>query len=689
MTKDRPESIEAVFTKSQTSKLNKLGIHNLFDLLIYFPTGYEDRTSITSITNLIPGTKCQIEGEIKSCDVTYIPRKNLSVLVEDKSGSIQIRFLNFYPSQIKQFQNGGLIRIYGEARQANLFYEFIHPDYSFIEADEPLLEHLTPKYALTSGISQKILEKNILKAIEHVKKHNLFNDLFPKLINKRKFPGFIESIENIHHPQKKLTDTLLDASLKDYRQRVVFDELLANQLFFRGNYHKKNQYQAAKISLNSDIHNKLLKQIGFKLTGQQEFCFKEIMNDLAKAKPMNRLLQGDVGSGKTIVATLAAFQVACQGYQIAFMAPTEILAEQHYKKLTDWAYDLNIKIDYLSGSLKASEKKNISQRIENGDTDVVVGTHALFQENVVFNNLAFYIIDEQHRFGVQQRALLRKKNLKDNSFAAHQLMMSATPIPRTLSMSYFADMDVSIINELPPGRQKISTKIFSESKRNEILETINHQCSLGNQVYWVCPLIDESEKLDLENAIQTHRNLVNYFSNWQVGLIHGKMKPSEKDEVMQAFIKGTTNILVATSVIEVGVDVPNANLMVIENSERLGLSQLHQLRGRIGRGDKKSSCVLLYGKKLSDLAKQRLKIIYETDDGFEIAEQDLKLRGPGEFIGLRQSGLPSLKISDLSRDMLVLEEVKKEADQLLLSNDPLIEKYLNRWLPNHQNIVKA
>jgi ATP-dependent DNA helicase RecG len=404
---------------------------------------------------------------------------------------------------------------------------------------------------------------------------------------------------------------------------------------------------------------------------------------------MYRLLQGDVGSGKTVVATMAALQAINSGFQVAFMAPTEILAEQHYEKLFSWLTKLGIKVELLTGSMKPKLKDKSYERIKSGEANLIVGTHALIQEKVEFKFIGFYIIDEQHRFGVKQRLTLRKQSASNKDFEPHQLMMSATPIPRTLAMSYFADMDISIINELPPGRKSITTKVFSNEKRNEILDTINQHCLNGNQVYWVCPLIEESETLQLETAEQTFRDLSNYFVKHKVGLIHGRLAANDKKEIMEEFKKNKIKIIVATTVIEVGVDVPNATLMVIENAERMGLSQLHQLRGRIGRGDKKSICIMLYQKKLSDLAKRRLKVIYENIDGFKIAEEDLRLRGPGELLGLRQSGLPSLRIADLERDQELLDIAKTDADFLLETSPKDVLMHINRWHRNYQDVGRS
>ena len=683
------DAFSDLFTKLQIQKLNKLAIYNLFDLILYLPTRYEDRTNIFLIKDIKVGQYYQVQGQVIHVDVKYFPRKNLIVTIEDQSSSMQIRFVNFYPSQVKQFQEGKWVRIYGELKEGKIFKEFIHPDYAFVDPDQAPDQNFKPIYSLTSGITQKTLTSLIQKGITYIKEKGLFVEYFPELIKKKKLPAFVEAAEIIHSPPKPKNYESIEKTLYLYRKRFIYDELLSNQLFFRGIYLRGKSKQAPKIYLSSKIQDTVFKNIGFSLTKKQTSALQEILKDLGSSIPMNRLLQGDVGSGKTVVASLAAFQVAECGYQVAFMAPTEILAEQHMKKLTAWLKNTPLKTALLTGSLSAKDKKILYENISSGDIDIVIGTHALFQEKVKFKSLAFYIIDEQHRFGVEQRLLLRRQNHFDNNLHAHQLMMSATPIPRTLSMSYFADMDMSTINELPPGRQKINTRIFSAKKRNDLLKSIDHECSLGNQVYWVCPLIEESEKMQLETVINTHQKLKDYFSLHTVEIIHGKMKPKEKEKIMYSFESGEIDILVATSVIEVGVDVPNATLMVIENSERLGLSQLHQLRGRIGRGTKKSTCMLLYGEKLSDTAKKRLRIIFDHDDGFLIAEEDLKIRGPGEFLGLKQSGLPSLRIASLERDEDILNEAKLDADELLKINHNSVKSFLNCWLPNHDEIVRT
>ena len=678
-----------IFTEIQSKKLKKLGILNSFDLLLHLPLRYIDETKIELIKNITPGFMHQVEAKIISTEVSYRPRKNLTVYVKDISGDLKLRFMNFYPSQIKEFKEGKIIRIYGEIKLNTFLFEMIHPKYEFVSIDTPLKNFYTPIYPTTEGLSQKLIFKLVQKVFEHEDLERQNPDYFGSLYQKKSLPSLIEALKSIHKPEKKYKKKLFDEKKSIFHQRLIYDELLAHQLFFRGRYHENKSYKSKPVLYSHSIQRKFLNNLEFELTNQQQSVFTEIKNDLSQSYPMNRLLQGDVGSGKTVVATMAALQAINSSFQVVFLAPTEILAEQHFKKLDLWLTKLGIKVELLTGSMKPKLKANSYKRIKNGEAELIVGTHALIQEKVEFKFIGFYIIDEQHRFGVKQRLALRKKSLLNKDFEPHQLMMSATPIPRTLAMSYFADMDISIINEMPPGRQSITTKIFSSEKRNEILDTINQHCLNDNQVYWVCPLIEESETLQLETAEKTFSDLSNYFISHKVGLVHGRLSSNDKKEIMEDFNKNKIKIIVATTVIEVGVDVPNATLMVIENAERMGLSQLHQLRGRIGRGHKKSICILLYQKKLSDLAKQRLKVIYENIDGFKIAEEDLKIRGPGELLGLRQSGLPSLRIADLERDQELLVAAKNDADALIKKCSSESLMHIERWHRNYKDIGRS
>ena len=676
--------LASLFTEKQISKLKKLGIKSIFDLLLHLPLKYLDKTKVNRIADVALGRSYQIEGKVTYVKTSYQPRKNLIVVIEDETGPLQLRFLNFYSSQIHQFEKDVMVRVYGEINPKSFVTEIIHPEYEILKTNKPLPEHLTPIYPLTSGLGQKSILSFVKRGFDHIAKKNIFPDHFPELNIKRNLPDLMVSLKKLHMPISNQS-----SDLEAYRKKLVYDELLAHQLFFRGLYHQQKNYVAKSIKFDNDFHEALVSSLGFTLTTHQTNCFNEIMSDLSCYFPMNRLLQGDVGSGKTIVATMAALQAIKNGGQVGFMAPTEILAEQHFIKLKEWLNPLHISVAFLSGSISLAEKKIIYAKLIKGDIDLLVGTHALIQDKVKFKSLALYIIDEQHRFGVEQRLQIRSNNITSTHVEAHQLMMSATPIPRTLSMSYFADMDISTISELPPGRQPIKTKIISDTRRGELLAVIQKHCNEGNQVYWVCPLIEESETLQLETVETTFQQVSNFFESQKIALIHGRMKQKEKETIMQRFKSGDIHILVATTVIEVGVDVPNATMMIIENAERMGLSQLHQLRGRVGRGSKESTCILLYGKKLTDIAKERLRIIYENTDGFKVSESDLKLRGPGEFLGVRQSGLPSLKIADINKDEEILALAKSDAEYLLKTKHNGIQSHLQRWISNYQEITRT
>ena len=680
-------SKKKLLTELQAKKLKKLGITSTIDLLLYLPNKYNDQTAIQTINDSLVGEKSQIEVNVNDLEVKYRPKKNLILYVSDQTGQMQIRFLHYYPSQIKQLESASLVRFYGEVRQQSNYKEMIHPEYFLVDNSTGLSKNLTPIYSTTKGLSQNMLRKLIKNHIEGATQKELFKELFLNLYKKYDFPSFMDSISFLHEPPKIKVDDIENIHNSRFFKRLIYDELLAQQLFLRKQYNLLKKNKAPKFKHEQPKQEIFLEQLNFKLTDSQKQVLEEIQNDFTKGFPMNRLLQGDVGCGKTVVATIAAIDCIEAGFQVAFMAPTEILAEQHHEKLINWFKDTSYEILLLTGSMPKKAKLETYLKIEKGNADIVIGTHALFQEAVTFNNLGFYIIDEQHRFGVEQRMLLKNNSKNLQGFEPHQLMMSATPIPRTLSMSFFAHMDVSTIKELPGGRRPITTKVYLDDKRKQLLNLIDEHCKKNNQIYWVCPLIEESEFLDLETAKDTYQELEKYFINQKVGLIHGKMKAEEKKEIMKKFQKNLIQILVATSVIEVGVDVPNATLMIIENSERLGLSQLHQLRGRIGRGEKSSYCVLLYKNKLSSTAKQRLRIIYENTDGFKIAEEDLKLRGPGELLGYKQSGVPTLRFANLNRDLVILENARNDANSLIEKNDARINEHMKRWLRNFEEIV--
>lgn len=649
---------------------------------MHLPLRYIDETRITIIRDLRHGDQVQVEGEIVHTEVQYKPRKALISRLKDASGQLTLRFLHFYPSQIAALKEGRRLRVFGEVRGGFFGWEMVHPQYRPVAADEPLLESLTPVYPTTAGLTQATLRKWIGWALEH---DPLAETLPAGVYSKLGMPSYATSIRSLHHPDPEADlDSLSERETREWK-RLAFDELLAQQLSMRKHYARRRSLGAPLLKPSVQLVGTLLQSLPFSLTAAQQKVAAEISHDLAQPHPMQRLLQGDVGSGKTIVAAMAALQAIESGWQAAIMAPTEILAEQHFRKMQTWLAPLSIEVAWLSGSQNKKARNAAQEAIASGDAQLVVGTHALFQDQVQFAKLGLAIVDEQHRFGVQQRLQLRKKGQPE----PHQLMMSATPIPRTLSMSYYADLDVSVIDELPPGRSPVVTRLVSDSRRDEVLARVREECLKGSQAYWVCPLIEESEALQLKTAQETYEQLTASFPELRVGLVHGRMKPAEKQAVMEAFTRNEVQLLVATTVIEVGVDVPNASLMVIEHAERMGLSQLHQLRGRVGRGAAKSSCILLYQNPLSETARARLKIIYESNDGFEIAQADLNLRGPGEFLGVRQSGVPMLKIANLERDVALLQRAKIIAETLLQEDPKAVEAHLKRWLGQGEELVKV
>ncbi len=663
------------------SKFAKLGIHTPFDLVLHLPLRYEDETQITRITDLVPGETAQVEGEIIHSEVMYRPRRSLVCQLQDDSGILYLRFLNFYPSQQKQLAVGKKIRALGEPRMGFFGDEMVHPKCRSAGEATPLKQALTPIYPTTAGLPQATLTKHIHAALNELE----LDDTLPEQIKQRlRLPDFDASVKLLHQPPPNIDEDALLARAHPAWMRIKFDELLAQQLSMRVHYRERSRRVAPKLAAHNKLTDALLKDLPFALTGAQKKVWHEISLDLARPHPMQRLLQGDVGSGKTVVATLAALQAIENGYQVAFMAPTEILAEQHYLKLRDWLVPLGIEPVWLSGSLKKKDKTAAAERIAQGDTKLAVGTHALFQNSVEFNKLGLVIVDEQHKFGVQQRLALRGKGDEP-----HQLMMSATPIPRTLAMSYYADLDVSVIDELPPGRTPIVTKLVNDARREEVFERVRVACHEGRQAYWVCPLIDESEALQLQTALETYATLTHIFPELRIGLAHGKLSSAEKAGTMAAFKAGELQLLVATTVIEVGVDVPNASLMVIDHAERMGLAQLHQLRGRVGRGAAESMCVLLFQQPLSELARARLKIIFENTDGFEIAQQDLRLRGPGELLGARQSGVPMLRFADLGEDDKLLEKARDIADEMLRDFPDAAQAHLQRWMANKPDYLRT
>jgi len=655
-------------------------------LLLHLPLRYVDETRITAIRDLHAGEQAQVEGEIVHTEVQYKPRKALISQLRDSTGQLSLRFLHFYPSQIKALAEGRRLRVLGEVRNGFFGWEMVHPQCRPVGEDTPTADTLTPVYPTTAGLSQASIRKSIHWAMTQ----NQLEETLPDWVYQaHHLPGFAQSLQALHYPPPSMPIEQLQDRTQPVWRRLAFDELLAQQLSMRRHYARRRLLGAPALPPSKKLISALLKSLAFRLTDAQQKTALEITHDLTQPHPMQRLLQGDVGSGKTIVATMAALQAIEDGWQVAMMAPTEILAEQHYRKLSVWLAPLGIELAWLAGSQSKKERAAALQKVQAGEASLVIGTHAIFQEQVQFARLGLVIVDEQHRFGVQQRLSLRQKAQSAEVAAPHQLMMSATPIPRTLSMSYYADLDVSVIDELPPGRTPIVTKLVSDARRDEVLQRVHDACQQGKQAYWVCPLIEESESLQLQTAIDTYEYMRSAFPDLKVGLLHGRMKAAEKQDVMAQFSANQIQLLVATTVIEVGVDVPNASLMVIEHAERMGLSQLHQLRGRVGRGAEKSTCILLYQSPLSELARARLKVIYESSDGFEIAQADLHLRGPGEFLGVRQSGLPMLKIADLERDADLLAASKAVAEKLLREHPEAVEKHLQRWLGYAEELVKV
>ena len=677
-----PLSSISALSKPLISNLSKLGIQSLQGLLLHLPLRYIDETHITAVRDLRVGESVQVEGEIVHAEVSYKPRKALMARLEDTSGQLTLRFLHFYPSQIAALKVGKKLRVYGEVRSGFFGYEMVHPNCKAVGETSVVAQTLTPVYPTVAGLSQSSLRKAIGLAL----RQQVWAETLPASIYQAlNLPSFADSLQALHNPAANADVVALSDKTTPHSRRLALDELLAQQLSMRKHYARRRSVDAPRFMPSKKWVSALLKSLPFALTAAQQKVALEIERDLTQAHPMQRLLQGDVGSGKTIVACMAALQAIENGWQVALMAPTEILAEQHYRKMLGWLKPLGIQTAWLTGSQSKKDRELAMQAIANGSAQLAVGTHALFQEAVQFKQLGLAIIDEQHRFGVQQRLALRQKGQPE----PHQLMMTATPIPRTLSMSYYADLDVSVIDELPPGRTPIVTKLVSETRRDEILQRVRESCAQGHQAYWVCPLIEESEALQLVTVNETFALMQTIFPELAIGLVHGRLKSAEKQAVMTEFSAGRIQLLVATTVVEVGVDVPNANLMVIEHAERMGLSQLHQLRGRVGRGAAKSTCILLYQNKLSEMASARLKVIFESSDGFAIAQADLNLRGPGEFLGLRQSGVPMLKIADLNRDADLLEYAKSKAEVLLNDYPSAVEQHLDRWLGYVDELVKV
>lgn len=678
---------------SLAAKLAKIGLFSLQDILLHLPLRYLDRTRITPIGALQPNLNAVIEAEVRVCDVVFGKRRSLVCKVQDGTGTIALRFYHFNNAQKQRLTAGTRLRIFGETRRGASGLEMYHPEYEYLDeaAPLPLDQSLTPIYPATEGLTQPRLRSLAKQALTWLDKHAL-GELLPEPVRRtlNQVP-LADALRYLHQPPASANVQLLMDGEHPYQQRLVFEELLAHHLSLLLLRRETQADGATGLRMSPTLKKCFLEQLGFNLTRAQERVVSEIVADIAKPIPMLRLVQGDVGSGKTVVAALAALAAVSSGKQAAIMAPTEILAEQHRIDFGKWLEPLGIKLGWLTGKLKAAERRTQLAAIASGEAEVVVGTHALFQEAVAFADLGLIVIDEQHRFGVHQRLSLSEKgtvgseNQPASSLRPHQLIMTATPIPRTLAMSAYADLDCSVIDELPPGRTPVTTVVISDQRREEVIERVRLACEQGRQAYWVCTLIEESEALEAQAAEATATSLAESLPHLRIGLIHGRLKPAEKEQVMAAFKAGELDLLVATTVIEVGVDVPNSSLMIIENPERLGLAQLHQLRGRVGRGSTASHCVLLYGSPLSQNSRERLRVMRESSDGFYIAEQDLLLRGPGEVLGTRQTGEMQFRIADLQRDSHLLPGVK-DAALLLMSDYPtLCEQLVARWLgQNHR-----
>jgi len=663
-------------------RLHNLGIYNLQDLLFHLPLRYQDRTRVMPIGSVRPGDECVIEGKVQLADVSNGRRRSLLCRIQDGTGSITLRFFHFSAAQKNNLNPGVQVRCFGEARTGPSSLEMVHPEYRKLDSDllVPLEETLTPVYPTTEGLHQGRLRALTEQALCYLER-GAIQELIPESLRQEwQFPGLDAAITYLHRPPVDADLHLLQEGLHPAQRRLAFEELLAHHLSLLKLREKTREKGAPELIGNGQLKQQFLEQLPFPLTAAQVRVSQEIAVDLEQPFPMLRLVQGDVGSGKTVVAALAALQAVESGLQTAVMAPTEILAEQHYFNFSQWLEPMGITVGWLAGKLKGKQRQTQLELIRSGEAQIVVGTHALFQEEVVFADLGLVVVDEQHRFGVHQRLSLREKGRK-GELAPHQLIMTATPIPRTLTMSAYADLDCSVIDELPPGRTPVSTVVIADTRREEVMQRVRSACADKRQVYWVCTLIEESEVLQCQAAEVTAEELKQVLPELRVGLVHGRMKAAEKAEVMQQFKAAELELLVATTVIEVGVDVPNASVMIIENPERLGLAQLHQLRGRVGRGSVASFCVLMYHSPLSKQGTARLQVMRETTDGFRIAEKDLELRGPGEVLGTRQTGVMQFKMADLQRDSDLLVRVKTIAGQMQQwpdHIDPLVQRWLGR-----------
>ncbi|ARD46572.1 ATP-dependent DNA helicase RecG [Colwellia sp. PAMC 21821] len=672
------------------AKLEKVGLVSLQDLLFHLPLRYEDRTRVTAVRDLMPGIFTNIIGEVTQNEIIQGKRRMMLVTINDGTGSINLRFFHFSASQKNSLAIGLNIRCYGEVNRGMRGFEMVHPEYKALDQDQPLTpteETLTPVYSTTDGLRQLSLRNLTEQALIRLQRGHV-EELLPAEISHQQY-SLAEALALIHRPPPDTSVILMEEGKHPAQLRLIKEELLAHNLSMLKLRAANDHHPAVVLATDTQLEKSFLASLPFTPTGAQARVTAEIRTDLLKPVPMMRLVQGDVGSGKTLVAALAALTAIGQGFQVALMAPTEILAEQHAINFQKWFEPLSISVGWLVGKTKAKARRNALEHIENGNMQMVIGTHALFQEQVIFNKLALVIIDEQHKFGVHQRLSLREKGAWQGNYP-HQLIMTATPIPRTLAMTAYADLDTSVIDELPPGRTPITTIALPDNRRDDVIERIRQGCTNDNrQAYWVCTLIEESEVLQCQAAEDTAVHLQEQLSELKIGLVHGRMKADEKQAVMERFKLGELDVLVATTVIEVGVDVPNASLMVIENPERLGLAQLHQLRGRVGRGSVASHCVLMYKAPLTKTATKRLNVLRESNDGFVIAQKDLEIRGPGELLGTKQTGLADLRIADLQRDAHLIPEVQQQAHLIWRQYPEKANALINRWLANREKYSNA
>jgi ATP-dependent DNA helicase RecG len=661
------------------AKLEKLGVHEPGDLLFILPLRYEDRTQLVALGSLTVGQRTVIEAEVELTEIAFRGRRTMLCRVADGTGALTLRFFYFSKSQQRGLARGNRLRCYGEVRKGSGGLEMVHPEYRVLRgsSDEDLEEHLTPVYPTTEGLQQGRLRKLIAQVLEN--STPLADYLPAQLLSTSNLPTLADAIRYLHQPPPDANLDELLAGRHPAQHRLSLEELLAHHLSLRKIRDRATRLAATPLKPKDDLCERFLKNLSFKLTGDQRKALEEVRADLAHKHPMMRLVQGDVGCGKTVVAAAAALDAVSAGAQVAIMAPTELLAEQHRNNFATWLKPLGVEIAWLSGSLKAAQRKVANSAISSGAAQVIIGTHALFQEAVVYAQLGLVIVDEQHRFGVHQRMSLMEKGAS-GATRPHQLVMTATPIPRTLAMTLYADLDVSVIQEMPPGRQAIQTVALSDNRRGEVVTRVREAVNSGQRAYWVCPLVEESEALDYQDAESTYTMLKEVLQDIKVGLIHGRMRAEEKETIMKSFAAGELKVLVATTVIEVGVDVPEATLIIVENSERMGLAQLHQLRGRVGRGNQQSTCVLIYHPPLSNHASQRLGVLRETNDGFVVAQKDLELRGPGEVLGKRQTGLMQFRVADLMRDAHLLPEVQRLASRILKEHPDLPDAIINRWI---------